>query len=96
MKNTPDQIAVESAPEKANNNSAAAQRQRLLEELKRRAVSTIQARRDLDIMMPATRIFELRHNEDYNIKTVWVTEETEAGKPHRVALYVLQTTQAGG
>jgi len=91
--NASDKTTIESARDKANNNSAAAQRLRLLEALKRGAVSTIQARRDLDIMMPGTRIFELRHSEDHDINTVWVIEETEAGKPHRVAQYVLQ---AGG
>ncbi len=74
-----------------SDNSAAAQRQRLLDELKRGGVSTIRARRDLDIMMPGTRIFELRHHEGYDIETVWITEETEAGEQHRVALYILKS-----
>ena len=73
----------------SNKNSIAAQRQRLLKALKCRAVSTIRARRDLDIMMPGTRIFELRHHEGHDIETVWITEETEAGEPHRVAMYIL-------
>jgi len=92
MKCDPDGArAQQSEKQHCNTNSTAAQRQRLLDELARGSVSIIRARRDLDIMMPGTRIFELRHNYGYNIKTVWVTEETEAGKLHRIALYVLVT-----
>lgn len=74
-----------------DSNSVAAQRQRLLQALMHSAVSTIQARRDLDIMMPGARIFELRHKEGHDIRTVWVTEETEAGNPHKIARYILQS-----
>ncbi|SET47071.1 Helix-turn-helix domain-containing protein [Nitrosomonas marina] len=73
-----------------HNNTTAAQRQRLLAALKQGGVSTIQARRDLDIMMPGARIFELRHKEGHSIQMVWVVEDTEAGNPHRVGYYVLQ------
>ena len=73
-----------------NDNSSKAQRIKLLRALRCGGVSTIQARRDLDIMMPGARIFELRHKEGHEIITVWTTEETEAGNPHRVAYYVLK------
>ena len=76
-----------------NVNSTAAQRQRLLDELTRGGVSTIRARRDLDIMMPGARIYELRHHEGYDIDTVWITEETEVGEPHRIALYILKSSR---
>lgn len=52
------------------------------------SVTTVDARRDLDIMMPAARIFELRAM-GHRIDTVWVEQETECGRIHRVARYVL-------
>lgn len=52
------------------------------------SVTTVNARRDLDIMMPAARIFELRAM-GHRIDTVWVEQETECGRIHRVARYVL-------
>jgi helix-turn-helix protein len=101
MKNAPNNTIIESATEQGNNNtkcnetdntdnSTAAQRQRLLGALRKGDVSTIQAMRDLDIMMPATRIFELKNHEGHEIETVRVTEETEAGKSHRVARDLLK------
>ena len=73
----------------SHENSAEAQRDRLLNALRCGAVTTIQARRDLDIMMPAARVHELRHREGHNIATVWCTEPTDNGALHRVARYVL-------
>jgi hypothetical protein len=72
-------------------NSSAAQRQRLLDALRRYMVSTIAARRDLDIMMPAARVHELRHRFGYQIDMVWIEQPTDCGKLHRVALYVLKS-----
>lgn len=71
-------------------NSTEAQRSRLLERLRIGPVSTIEARRDLDILMPAARVHELRHREGFNILSFWRTEETDSGQKHNVALYVLQ------
>jgi len=65
------------------------QRKRLLEALRIGPVTTIEARHELDIIAPAPRIFELRHNDDYNIVTLWETQETPEGHKHRVARYVL-------
>lgn len=76
---------------KSSDNSAHAQRNRLLEALRRGPVSTIQARRDLDIMMPGTRVHELRHRHGHTIVKVMVWEDTEAGHPHYVAKYILIT-----
>ena len=70
-----------------SSNSASAQRARLLQRLKVGPVDTLEARSDLDIMHPAARCMELRNQ--YRIDTVWVMRHTDAGKPHRVALYVL-------
>ncbi len=72
-----------------HDNSASAQRNRLLEALSRRPISTIEARRDLDILHPAGRVKELRHNEGHQILTAWSYEPTDCGKLHRVARYVL-------
>lgn len=78
----------------SNNNSAQAQRQRLLDSLRKFPVSTIAARRDLDIMMPAARVHELRHRFGHHIDKVWVQLPTGSGKLHRVALYVLHPEEA--
>lgn len=80
---------------RGNSNSAHAQRQRLLDALCRYMVSTIAARRDLDIMMPASRVHELRHRYGYQIDKVWIKQPTDSGKLHRVALYVLQAKGGG-
>lgn len=74
--------------QRSNHNSLAAQRQRILRALRAGPVSTIQARRNLDILCPAARVLELRR-AGYRIKTVWVWERTDCGKSHRVGLYVL-------
>lgn len=85
-----DRKAEDSNP-KSSGNSAEAQRARLLERLQHGPITTITARRELDILAPAPRVLELRR-QGHNISTVWVTQYTDAGKPHRVALYCL----AGG
>ncbi|MDR2875421.1 MAG: helix-turn-helix domain-containing protein [Methylobacillus sp.] len=65
-----------------------AQRDRLLKALRRGSVSTLQARRDLDILAPAQRVFELR-GQGYRIDTAWVWEPSQCGQQHRVAKYIL-------
>ena len=82
----------------ANNNSAQAQRQRLLDALRKGPVSTIEARRDLDLMMPGTRIHELRHKHGHLIDMIWVQKPMDSGKLHRVGLYILRPadTHEGG
>jgi predicted DNA-binding transcriptional regulator AlpA len=75
--------------EDSKGNSAATQRERMLQALHRHAaVSTIEARRFLDILHPAGRAMELRRT-GVNIATLWRTVVTEAGVRHRVGLYVL-------
>lgn len=73
------------------NNSAEAQRQRILNRLEISPASTIELRRDLDVMMPATRVHELRHKLGKKITTIWTHQQTECGKLHRVAKYILQS-----
>lgn len=74
---------------KFTDNSAEGQRARLLEALKCGPLTTIEIRHDLDIMMPAARVHELRHIEDQNIDMHWVSRPTAAGNLHRVGMYVL-------
>ena len=70
-------------------NSANSQRSRLLAAFEvRNSVTTIEARRDLDILMPAARVFELRAR-GFDIATIWTDDLTECGRKHRVARYVL-------
>lgn len=71
-------------------NDAANQRKRLLAALMAMgSVTTIEARRHLDIMSPAPRIMELR-KQGKAIATQWVRQATECGRVHRVGLYVLE------
>lgn len=73
-------------------NSTEAQRKRLIDWLLAHGqIDTITARRDLDLMMPAARCHELRHKCGYQIDTVWILKQTDCGKLHRVALYVLKS-----
>ena len=92
----------EAAPNKsqtkftANDNStdAAAQRQRALEVLRTGPKSTLQLRRDADILSPAARVLELKR-KGFDILTQWVHQPTDCGKLHRVALYVLMRESGG-
>jgi hypothetical protein len=70
-------------------NSASDQSSRLLAWLKGHgSITTIEARRPLDIMHPAMRVKELRGTGS-RIDTIWTHQPTECGKVHRVAKYVL-------
>lgn len=69
--------------------SAEAQRMRLIDALRCGPVTTIEARRNLDILMPAARIHELRHQHGFDIRSVRVRQETDSGKLHSIARYVL-------
>jgi hypothetical protein len=77
-----------------NNTSASAQRVRLLKRLHLGPVDTITARHDLNLMMPAARIKELR-NAGHNIKTQRITKTDQQGRKHNgVALYYLSQSEA--
>ena len=65
------------------------QRQRLLTWLLTGPISTLQARKELDIFHPAARIQELR-DQGHKIITHWKTVDTGKAK-HRIASYVLLT-----
>jgi hypothetical protein len=69
--------------------STAAQRLRLLAHLRHEAIDTIAARRDLNVMMPAARVKELRW-AGHNIQTRLVDRFDDQGRKHlRVAFYTL-------
>ena len=73
-----------------NDNSAQTQRLLMLAAFeKQHSLTTIEARRELDIMMPAARVFELRAM-GYDIATVWTQGVTEYGRKHRIARYVFR------
>ncbi len=73
-----------------HSNSAQDQRKRLLDYLRTHgSIDTITARRELDILMPAARLHELRHKFGHRIDTVRTKQPTECGKLHTVAKYVL-------
>mgnify|MGYP000196813556 CR=1 FL=1 len=69
--------------------SAEAQRRRLIDALRCGPITTIEARRNLDILMPAARVHELKHLHGYDIQTIRIRQETDSGKLHSVAKYVL-------
>lgn len=71
-----------------NANSTAAQCQRLLVALRKGPISTVRARRDLDVLHVAGRVQNLR-NRGHEIVTTWVNDFTAPEKCHRVALYAL-------
>lgn len=75
-------------------NGAAAQRRKALELLRTGPKSTLQLRRQGDILAPAARILELRRR-GVEIITQWVHQATEGGRLHRVALYVLRCETGG-
>lgn len=77
----------------AQNQSGAAQRQRLLEALRQHALSTPEIRRSLDIPAPAPRIFELRR-DGHEIARQWIRTTGESGEIHRFALYSIQVKEA--
>lgn len=78
----------------SNRNDAEAQRQRALELLRSGPKSTLQLRRDADILAPAARVLELKR-KGFDILTQWVHQPTDCGKLHRVALYVLMRETGG-
>lgn len=75
-----------------NSNSAHDQRQRLLEALRHRPVTTLEARRELDVLHPAARVMELRQ-QGITVETHWTIQDTIEGRPHKVASYVLMAGQ---
>ena len=80
----------------SNVNTAHNQRLRLLDHLKTYgSITTIEARRELDILSPAARKLELLAR-GFNIVMVWVEGHTESGRKHRIAKYVLVNQRLAG
>lgn len=74
-------------------NSSANQRERLFEALRAcGSITTLEARKHLDILSPAPRIMELRRGGK-GIRTDLVRQATDCGKLHRVGLYVLEANR---
>lgn len=71
------------------NHSTVSQRARLLTWLRKKPITTLQARHALDILGVAPRIYELRYDHGYNIQTHWVEGENPGGGKHKVAKYCL-------
>lgn len=62
---------------------------RLRAALRRFSISTFEARRYLDIMHPAGRVQELR-DDGNDIDTLRISEHSDIGRPHIIAVYVLR------
>lgn len=75
-------------------NSAKSQRQRLLDYFKNNKpfISTSEIRKELGIMAPAARIFELRHNQGLEITCDRIKELDQNGVTHWMGLYTLLST----
>jgi len=84
----PPQTAIPK-PNNTKSTSAADQRQRILQRLRLAPATTIELREELDVLAPAPRIFELRHNYGYEIDSIRVVDETMPGHKHSVAQYAL-------
>lgn len=70
-------------------NSTTAQRHRLAEYIQQYgSISTPEARKNCNVMMPAARIHELKR-DGLNIDKVMVREESENGHIHRFARYFI-------
>jgi hypothetical protein len=70
-------------------NDAESQRSILLEHIQQfGSVTTIEARREQDFLVPAPRIYGLRHWYGYQIDTALVYQQADCGKIHRIGIYV--------
>ncbi len=74
-------------------NTAIAQRKRILDYLRHHPLDTLTARKELDVMHPAARVMELR-KQGVGIKTVRIDRPSDCGKMHTVACYVLEVGAA--
>lgn len=85
--------AIQNKQSNNTSNSAATQRIKLLAALRKQSLTTLQIRRQLDILHPAARVQELR-DIGHVITTHWQKEATECGREHRVARYMLTPEQS--
>ena len=82
-------------PKSSAGNGAAAQRLRAIDLLRTGPKSTLQLRREGDILAPAARIWELKHRFGFDILSHRVRQATDCGTLHSVALYVLMHETGG-
>lgn len=74
-------------------NTAVAQRKRILAYLHTNPLDTLTARKELDVMHPAARVMELR-KQGVGIITTKIDRPSDCGKIHTVACYVLEVGAA--
>tara|TARA_R110001599_G_scaffold9972_5_gene49281 strand:- start:6531 stop:6797 length:267 start_codon:yes stop_codon:yes gene_type:complete len=81
-----------------NNVDTAAQRSRVIHALREnpKGLSTIQLREEWNVMAPAPRVFELRHDHGFNIEKVYTTSTDSQGHEHRNARYILKPSSSNG
>jgi Helix-turn-helix domain len=70
------------------------QRQRLMDALRRGPLTIDQARSDLRIPNPGSRVYELRHSLGVNIVTLTSHKSGDDGGRQKVSVYVLMAEQA--
>lgn len=70
-------------------NTAIAQRRRILDFLRIHPLDTLTARKELDVMHPAARVMELR-KQGIGIITTKIDRPSDCGKIHKVACYILE------
>lgn len=84
-----NEVCLGGRPQSNTDTNTAAQRMRLLAHLRHDSITTIEARRDLNVMHPAMRIKELR-GAGYNVVTRLMDVFDDYGRRHpRVAIYSL-------
>jgi hypothetical protein len=93
-KKTSDQQVSQNSS-RLTDNSGSAQRRCLLDWMRNSGpIDTLTARRDLNILMPASRIKELK-NQGYSFHTQRITITDEQGRSHsNIALYALVSEPA--
>jgi hypothetical protein len=80
---------LESIREKYKGEAGATHARRILDALRLGPLSTFEARRYLDVPHPAGRVQELRDSGN-EIDTLRLSERSEVGRPHCIALYLLR------
>jgi hypothetical protein len=80
---------LETIREKYRGETGATHARRILDALRFGPLSTFDARKHLDVPHPAGRVQELR-DAGNEIDTLRLSERSEVGRPHCIAVYVLR------
>ena len=80
---------LQSIREQYKGESGATHARRILDALRLYRLSTFEARKYLDVPHPAGRVQELR-DAGNDIDTLRLSERSEVGRPHCIAVYVLR------